>query len=449
MKKFALTGIMIYVLSVGYSTASVMEEVFIKTSSLQTNRPTSINTPTRNGLSLGGAQFRVKQIHQAPISFSPPRLSAGCGGIDFYAGAFSTINSDQLVQMGRAIAQGVPGYAFNLAMTSVCPSCTSVMDALQSKLDQFNELTANGCEAAGDFLSNTFKSEAQFVGDAINIGALEGYAKTSAGWINDFGQAKAEQGDTDNIAEKSKKLGVKVQVNSASSALDAAKVAEWSHSELAGLSRENLKNLIMSLTGTFISKATGDTSKTETGMKTEFINPTFTLKDLFDGTYDNKLKVMSCIDIACLQPKFSDVRHMGLVDAYKKEAYNGIEKLLTRSAVPLTAEQKSVEMLSGINFQVASKYFAGGDIDLAAKVISNSAAKKVLDSFANELERMIPVIQGRMKTDDQFQTGIMNQYKDRLDTLMLEIKERKMEHENRLKAEETVFALLNSVKESD
>lgn len=54
-----------------------------------------------------------------------------------------------------------------------------------------------------------------------------------------------------------------------------------------------------------------------------------------------------------------------------------------------------------------------------------------------------------MKTDDQFQTGIMNQYKDRLDTLMLEIKERKLEHEYRLKAEETVFALLNSVKESD
>ncbi|WP_425315793.1 conjugal transfer protein TraH, partial [Vibrio owensii] len=73
------------------------------------------------------ASYRVKGVRANVVNFQPPKISGGCGGIDFFAGSFSLINSDQLVQMGRAIAQGVPSYAFNLALTSVCPSCLSLI----------------------------------------------------------------------------------------------------------------------------------------------------------------------------------------------------------------------------------------------------------------------------------------------------------------------------------
>ena len=86
-------------------------------------------------------------------------------------------------------------------------------------------------------------------------------------------------------------------------------------------------------------------------------------------------------------------------------------KEVTLTPVTLSAEQVAVQMLSGVNFQVVAEFFYGGDIDLAATVISNSAAKSILESFSTELERMIPVIKGRINGEQQFEATLLNSYK--------------------------------------
>jgi hypothetical protein len=40
------------------------------------------------------------------VNVSFPKASVGCNGIDIFLGSFSMINGDQLVQIGRGIAQG-------------------------------------------------------------------------------------------------------------------------------------------------------------------------------------------------------------------------------------------------------------------------------------------------------------------------------------------------------
>nr|QTX14752.1 Pilus assembly protein [Klebsiella pneumoniae] len=46
------------------------------------------------------------------VNVSFPKASVGCNGIDIFLGSFSMINGDQLVQIGRGIAQGSAVYAF-------------------------------------------------------------------------------------------------------------------------------------------------------------------------------------------------------------------------------------------------------------------------------------------------------------------------------------------------
>src|SRR5690606_37988731 len=58
--------------------------------------PGSFSTTLRQGWAGGGVGIRAPIRNISVISFDPPRLSAGCGGIDLFGGSFSFINSEQL-----------------------------------------------------------------------------------------------------------------------------------------------------------------------------------------------------------------------------------------------------------------------------------------------------------------------------------------------------------------
>jgi len=77
------------VLSPSIHASTVMEDVFTEAVTFQTTTATSFSTPTRNGISFGGASYRVKGVRANVVNFQPPKISGGCGGIDFFAGSFS------------------------------------------------------------------------------------------------------------------------------------------------------------------------------------------------------------------------------------------------------------------------------------------------------------------------------------------------------------------------
>jgi len=69
------------------------------------------------GYLTGGAFFaRMPTRNIQLISITLPSVSAGCGGIDAYLGAFSFINSEQLQAMAKMIMSNAIGYAFDLAL---------------------------------------------------------------------------------------------------------------------------------------------------------------------------------------------------------------------------------------------------------------------------------------------------------------------------------------------
>lgn len=101
------------------------------------------------GYLTGGAFFaRMPTRNIQLISITLPSVSAGCGGIDAYLGAFSFINSEQLQAMAKMIMSNAIGYAFDLALETTCPQCKMVMDKLQAMANDINNLNISTCQAA-------------------------------------------------------------------------------------------------------------------------------------------------------------------------------------------------------------------------------------------------------------------------------------------------------------
>lgn len=97
----------------------------------------------------GSFVMRVPQKNYQLLDFRPPQLTAGCGGIDAFAGSFSFINKDAFVAMLKNIGQAAIGQAFMLALKSLAPEVAEVMQYLQQVAQSANGLTVNSCNEAG------------------------------------------------------------------------------------------------------------------------------------------------------------------------------------------------------------------------------------------------------------------------------------------------------------
>jgi len=97
----------------------------------------------------GGVSARAP-ITQAPqlVTVQSPRFSAGCAGIDWYSGGFSTINADEFVQHLRAIGQNAQALAFMLAIQVVSPQLAGVMERIQHWSNDYLKMGQDSCQTA-------------------------------------------------------------------------------------------------------------------------------------------------------------------------------------------------------------------------------------------------------------------------------------------------------------
>src|SRR3546814_9445093 len=68
--------------------------------------------------------------------------------IDIFAGSFSFINASEIVAMLKAVANNAVGFAFSLAIDTVCPECSKIMQEFSQKAQLMNNLNINSCEMA-------------------------------------------------------------------------------------------------------------------------------------------------------------------------------------------------------------------------------------------------------------------------------------------------------------
>ncbi len=81
-----------------------------------------------------------------PITVTPPKIKAGCGGISVFMGGFSFMNAQYLVQKLQAILANAPAVAFNLALHTLCTPCENIMSKMEQLSDALNHLQLDACK---------------------------------------------------------------------------------------------------------------------------------------------------------------------------------------------------------------------------------------------------------------------------------------------------------------
>jgi len=132
------------------AAADVLSEMnrFWQGAAVNATGPTAFDGQASGHWTLGNLYLRSPVRSEAIATVNLPSFRAGCGGIDAFAGAFSFIDSDQLVAFARAIAQNAAGFAFELALETISPVIAETMSKLRALAQWANNRNVNSCETA-------------------------------------------------------------------------------------------------------------------------------------------------------------------------------------------------------------------------------------------------------------------------------------------------------------
>lgn len=278
---------------------------------------TNVSSPTahmgaRRGVITGGSIYqRVPNMNTNLYRVQGPRLDVGpCGDLDMTAGSFSFISKDEFVQLIRNIAANAKGYAFKIALNSICPSCEATVEKLREAVQKMNIASLDSCQFAQGLVNKanpssldlSLYSESAMNSTITNIGeAADKFSTTFDKAISASGKGSA---NSKAEAERNGVIG-----NAVFSALNKQRIDNWRR--FANVAGPNYYAQVMSMTGTVIVRPAATSDPEQQGADgsaqglPEVINvePTLTFEDLFEGSSDQndmrqpgkrKLRVYKC-----------------------------------------------------------------------------------------------------------------------------------------------------------
>lgn len=138
-----------------YSYADLRD--FAKSMVLHEDKAGTIKTEDRTILYGGGYSYRVPNVTLTPFNVKAPSMKAGCNGIDLAFGSISFLDKDQFVKFAEGILAAAPGVAFDLALKTLCPSCSETLKALEAMANEINNMSLDSCAAATALVNGAFE----------------------------------------------------------------------------------------------------------------------------------------------------------------------------------------------------------------------------------------------------------------------------------------------------
>ena len=224
----------------------IMEKMF---NSMINVTPGKIVETQSAGVIAGPSIYVRNKISNIQLaSFEPPHFKAGCGGIDLYTGSFSFINKDALIQAARNIASNAVPYAFNLAIGTLCPKCEQYMNDLQKIQNALSQASLNSCKIASTLVDSFAKEPLQDF--ATYLGIEKGAASDNHAAKNNPTKTATQiiwDADPQQASDE-------LEHNTAWDALTNAKIPTWYLENLANGDDDQFKRMIMTFTGTLITR---------------------------------------------------------------------------------------------------------------------------------------------------------------------------------------------------
>ena len=248
------------------SHADVLSEMnrFWQGAAVNTTGPTAFHGQASGHWTLGNLYLRSPVRSEQIATVSLPSFRSGCGGIDAFAGAFSFINSDQLIAFGRAVAQNAAGFAFELALETISPVIAETMAKLRALAQWVNSQNLNSCETAQALVGALWSKN-----DRASSASICAAIGTGQGIFSDYAAAKHGCGAAgqrnSTLASASGAMADQVPVN-----VNYAWKAIRASSFLSGDTQ--LAEFAMAVTGTLI--VTSPTSDSDTsGPRVRILEP--------------------------------------------------------------------------------------------------------------------------------------------------------------------------------
>ena len=117
--------------------------------SYSTGAPGFYEGSDRGYVSFGSLSARWPVQTEYPITVTPPRINAGCGGIDAYWGGFSYISDPEwLVKKAEGMLKNAAFISFDLAIKNMCQPCSDAMATAEQMANFLNGININECALA-------------------------------------------------------------------------------------------------------------------------------------------------------------------------------------------------------------------------------------------------------------------------------------------------------------
>jgi conjugative transfer pilus assembly protein TraH len=196
------------------------------------------------GYATGGSMtVRNRVLNSKVATINLPKVDAGCGGIDLYAGGFSFINNEKLVETLKSIASSSIGYAFFLGIETVSPQIANQMRGLQSWANHMNGIGINSCETAAQMVGSVWPRNE--IADQHICRTLSSQQGTTFNFLK-----ARERCNTDQSQKESENAAHKINANLLYGDYNLAWKAIQQQNLLA--SHKDLAEFFMTITGTIV-----------------------------------------------------------------------------------------------------------------------------------------------------------------------------------------------------
>ena len=212
------------------------------------NKAAHLKNQLGGHFSLGSSSRRNKVQRAQIISMQMPHINADCGGIDIFLGGFSYINEQQLIDLLKNIGSAAKSYAFMLALETVSPQIASNIKYLQELAQKVNLANINSCEAAAALVGSVAPRASRISENTCKL------MSANRGHMTDFVVSRKGCGEQGSQRERSKDI-IRDQLGDVVG--EETNIAWHVMKKHEGWTKE-LKETVMSVTGTVITKADGE-----------------------------------------------------------------------------------------------------------------------------------------------------------------------------------------------
>lgn len=341
LKRFTTVCVSMSILT-GPAHAGFMDDFYTSAGAAVNVTPADVRKSGSGGFVTGGSVvWRVPQRGFTPFLWAPPKIKAGCGGIDMYMGSFGFANTTQFVDYLRNVGQNALGLFFKMALKAMSPDLEGAVNDLTSMINMFNGAASNSCEMAENLLAKSNISTETIAGavkEAIGYDRESGVVADVATGIRKY--AANLPGAKVTVDAKATNSGGKVEKgldrNFLWAAMNSGSMTDFPNS---------IKEVAMSLASATVVKSN---AVDPSGQDVNAIPATLTFNDLV-GTWQNgtvNLRMISCAGEydECLNPVTVTQVHTG----FARLVYNRMlvlrNKIVSRTPLDAT-DDESLKML--------------------------------------------------------------------------------------------------------